>query len=113
MERAFKVAAGDRLCKQHRAGFVHGDAHVFDLIESEVEPRRQAGGRGPQYGQVGAVGRHLDRDVVTGSLWGRGSEHWVGRDHLMLSNLAQVTYFTYPGSSPFIGHASVRPSNNG
>jgi hypothetical protein len=64
--------AGDR--QQHRARLVDGDAQIFDLVEGELEPGGQAGGRGAQHAEIGARGRHGEQDDVVVGLRRRFEE---------------------------------------
>ena len=64
VEGALQVRARYRLGEQHRAGLVHGDAQILDLVQGEVQPGGQARRRRSQHGQVGALGGHADRHVV-------------------------------------------------
>ena len=49
--RMCEVEVGTRDClrEQHRASLVDGDAQVFDLVEREVQARRETGCRRPKH----------------------------------------------------------------
>ena len=77
-EHATEHRAGHGLLEQDRAGLVHRDAQVLDLVQGEVQTGREAGRGRPQHRQVGTRSRQPDFHEVLG----RGLACDLGHPHL-------------------------------
>ncbi len=62
--RASHRRPGLRMRQQQRAGLVHRQAQILDVVDGQVAARAEAGGGQPQGGDVGAVGGDPDLDDV-------------------------------------------------
>src|SRR3954454_1031111 len=58
-----EVAPRDGLGKDQCAGLADGDPEVLDIVDGEVEARRESSGHRPEHGHIGTVGRDAERDV--------------------------------------------------